>query len=116
MQCGTGGATTVAVKQKGRPPLLLDLANRHASFQESDLAGEKLVLVCGSEEVGNGERMSISWGGLAAAVDPDDVVYLADGAIRLRVRSVRIVIFPQRRFCQRQMTSGVILPFMTWLW
>jgi pyruvate kinase len=51
--------------------------------------GEKLVLVCGSEEVGNGERMSISWGGLAAAVDPDDVVYLADGAIRLRVRSVR---------------------------
>ncbi len=21
-----------------------------------------------------------------------------------------------RRFCQRQMTSGVILPLMTWLW
>jgi pyruvate kinase len=51
--------------------------------------GEKLVLICGSEEVGNGERLSVSWSGLAAAVDPDDVVYLADGAIRLRVRSVR---------------------------
>jgi pyruvate kinase len=51
--------------------------------------GEKLVLICGSEQVGNGERLSVSWGGLAAAVDPDDVVYLADGAIRLRVRSVR---------------------------
>jgi pyruvate kinase len=51
--------------------------------------GEKLVLICGSEQVGNGERLSVSWGGLAAAVDPDDIVYLADGAIRLRVRSVR---------------------------
>jgi pyruvate kinase len=51
--------------------------------------GEKLVLVCGSEAVGNGQRMSVSWSGLADAVDPDDVVYLADGAIRLRVTTVR---------------------------
>jgi pyruvate kinase len=33
--------------------------------------------------------MSVSWAGLADAVDPEDVVYLADGAIRLRVKSVR---------------------------
>ncbi len=33
--------------------------------------------------------MSVSWGGLAGAVDPDDVIYLADGAIRLRVTEVR---------------------------
>ena len=32
--------------------------------------------------------MSVSWAGLAEAVDPDDVIYLADGAIRLRVSSV----------------------------
>ena len=51
--------------------------------------GEKLVLVCGSEAVGSGQRMSVSWSGLADAVDPDDVVYLADGAIRLRVTTVR---------------------------
>jgi pyruvate kinase len=51
--------------------------------------GEKLVLRCGSDDVGNGEWMSVSWDGLAAAVDPDDVVYLADGAIRLRVTDVR---------------------------
>ncbi len=51
--------------------------------------GEKLVLRCGSEDVGNGKWMSVSWDGLAAAVDPDDVVYLADGAIRLRVTDVR---------------------------
>jgi pyruvate kinase len=50
--------------------------------------GEKLVLVCGSDEVGNGERISVSWQGLASAVDPGDVIYLADGAIRLRVQSV----------------------------
>jgi pyruvate kinase len=51
--------------------------------------GETLVLVCGSEDVGTGQRMSVSWGGLAGAVEPGDVVYLADGAIRLRVTSVR---------------------------
>ncbi len=47
--------------------------------------GEQLVLACGSDELGDERRISVSWGGLAAAVDPDDVIYLADGAIRLRV-------------------------------
>jgi pyruvate kinase len=51
--------------------------------------GEHLVLVCGSSDLGNAERMSVSWGGLADAVDPEDVIYLADGAIRLRVKDVR---------------------------
>ncbi len=51
--------------------------------------GEKLVLVCGSTDTGNDRRMTVSWAGLADAVDPDDVIYLADGDIRLRVDSVR---------------------------
>jgi pyruvate kinase len=51
--------------------------------------GERLVLVCGSTDRGDGKRMSVSWGGLAECVDPDDVIYLADGAIRLRVETVR---------------------------
>jgi pyruvate kinase len=51
--------------------------------------GEKLVLMCGNNIVGNGERISVSWNGLAAAVDPEDIIYLADGAIRLRVKTVR---------------------------
>jgi pyruvate kinase len=51
--------------------------------------GDQLVLVCGSDEIGNAERISVSWSGLAAALEPDDVVYLADGAIRLRVQRVR---------------------------
>ncbi len=61
---------------------------------EDDIAelkpGEKLVLLCGANSlVGNGERMAVSWGGLASAVDPEDIIYLADGAIRLRVQTVR---------------------------
>ncbi|HUO74651.1 MAG TPA: pyruvate kinase [Solirubrobacteraceae bacterium] len=51
--------------------------------------GERLVLMCGSNGVGNGERLSVSWGGLASAVERNDVIYLADGAIRLRVETVR---------------------------
>jgi len=51
--------------------------------------GERLVLVCGSTEPGDGGRMSVSWRGLPESVDPDDVIYLADGAIRLRVDSIR---------------------------
>jgi pyruvate kinase len=52
--------------------------------------GDKLILAAGSTALGNAERMSVSWPGLADAVSPDDVVYLADGAIRLRVRHTHI--------------------------
>jgi pyruvate kinase len=51
--------------------------------------GEKLILLAGSTDVGNAEQMSVSWPGLADAVSPEDVVYLADGAIRLRVKRAR---------------------------
>src|SRR5947209_13918249 len=50
--------------------------------------GDTLQLVCGSTDVGDERHMSVSWPGLAEAVDPGDVVYLADGAIRLRVTTV----------------------------
>jgi pyruvate kinase len=52
--------------------------------------GERLRLLCGSDELGDETRMSVSWQGLAEAVDPDDVIYLADGAIRLRVGRVDV--------------------------
>ena len=59
---------------------------------EDDIAelkpGERLTLLAGSTDVGNSERMSVSWPGLADAVTPDDIVYLADGAIRLQVQRV----------------------------
>ena len=60
---------------------------------ENDLAdlkpGENVVLMCGSTAVGNERELSVSWPGLADAVDPGDVIYLADGKIRLRVGAVR---------------------------
>ncbi len=51
--------------------------------------GDRLVLACGSSELGTEARMSVTWAGLTDAVDPGDVIYLADGAIRLRVSDVR---------------------------
>ena len=33
--------------------------------------------------------MSVSWPGLADAVEPDSILYLADGSVRLRVVGVR---------------------------
>jgi pyruvate kinase len=51
--------------------------------------GDKLVLLCGNDAEGDDTQMSVSWPGLVGAVDPEDVVYLADGAIRLRVTAVR---------------------------
>ena len=51
--------------------------------------GDQLTLCCGSDEPGDETRLSVSWSGLAGAVDADDIIYLADGRIRLRVRSVR---------------------------
>jgi pyruvate kinase len=59
---------------------------------KNDLAelrpGDRLVLAGGSDQPGDKQRMSVSWSGLADAVDRDDVIYLADGAIRLRVNGV----------------------------
>ena len=52
--------------------------------------GAALTLCAGSTEIGDERRMSVSWAGLAEAVDPEDVIYLADGAIRLRVKAVRV--------------------------
>jgi pyruvate kinase len=52
--------------------------------------GERLRLLCGSTEPGDALQIPVSWQGLAEAVDPDDVIYLADGAIRLRVGHVHL--------------------------
>ncbi len=51
--------------------------------------GDRLTLVCGSDEPGDAQRISVGWPGLSRTVDAQDVVYLADGRIRLRVSAVR---------------------------
>ena len=51
--------------------------------------GETLTFECGSEIVGDQRRMSVSWQELAESVEPGAIIYLADGAVRLRVTATR---------------------------
>jgi len=53
-------------------------------------SGDRLVLHAGREDGDDdAHRMTVSWPGLAQAVVPGEILYLADGAVRLRVDSVR---------------------------
>ncbi|HXW59501.1 MAG TPA: pyruvate kinase [Solirubrobacteraceae bacterium] len=88
-----------AAGQVGRPVAILqDLPGpklRIGPLREDVVeltAGERLMLSCGNgskELVGDSEHMSVSWKGLADAVEPNTVLYLADGSVRLRVIDVR---------------------------
>jgi pyruvate kinase len=52
--------------------------------------GEGLTFVCGANGFeGDAARMSITWAGLADSVEAGEVLYLADGAVRLRVKTTR---------------------------
>jgi pyruvate kinase len=52
--------------------------------------GDRLTFVCGADGFqGDAQRMSISWAGLADSVHDDEIMYLADGAVRLRVTATR---------------------------
>jgi pyruvate kinase len=52
--------------------------------------GERLTFSCGDgERPGDAHHMSISWGGLADAIEKDAILYLADGSVRLRAVDVR---------------------------
>jgi pyruvate kinase len=50
---------------------------------------DRVTFICGPEIEGDARRMSISWEGLASEVGVDESIYLGDGAVRLRVESVR---------------------------
>jgi pyruvate kinase len=52
--------------------------------------GDGLTFVCGANGFeGDASRMSITWAGLAESVGSGEVLYLADGAVRLRVKATR---------------------------
>jgi pyruvate kinase len=52
--------------------------------------GERVIFSCGGDESeGDARHMSISWPGLADALQAGEVLYLADGSVRLRVVEVR---------------------------
>ncbi len=53
-------------------------------------AGERLTITGGeTDELGDARHMSITWEGLAESMAPGEVLYLADGSVRLRVVEVR---------------------------
>ena len=53
--------------------------------------GDKVVFECGKDNgAGDARRMSISWEGLPRAIDPGEVLYLADGSVRLRATAVHL--------------------------
>ena len=53
-------------------------------------AGDRVTFVCGNgSPPGDARRMSIAWDGLAHAIEPGEVLYLADGSVRLRAVAVR---------------------------
>jgi pyruvate kinase len=52
--------------------------------------GEHLTFsVDGEEAEGDAQRMSVSWAGMADALEKDAILYLADGSVRLRVLDAR---------------------------
>ncbi len=51
--------------------------------------GERVTLASGSNALGNARSISVPWAGLCDATAVDEVLYLADGSIRLRVQAVR---------------------------
>jgi pyruvate kinase len=52
--------------------------------------GDIVTFVCSIDGIsGDARRMSVSWPGLVNAVAAGDVLYLADGSVRLRVKTVR---------------------------
>jgi pyruvate kinase len=51
--------------------------------------GETVTFECGGETLGDQHRMSVSWKELAESVERDAIIYLADGAVRLRVDATR---------------------------
>ena len=52
--------------------------------------GDIVTFTCSSEDsLGDRTRMTLPWAGLADAVNPGEVMFLADGAVRMRVQATR---------------------------
>src|SRR3954463_6304531 len=86
-----------AAGRAGRPDALLqDLAGRKLrSVYLVDgtvelKVGDHVTFECSLDAApGDESRMSVSWPGLVDAIGPGEVLYLADGAVRLRASAVR---------------------------
>jgi pyruvate kinase len=86
-----------AASRAGRPVAILqDLPGPKLRIGRlvDDLAelkpGDVVTFVCGpDDQPGDARRMTISWAGLPEAIEPGEVLYLADGSVRLRAQAVR---------------------------
>src|SRR3954465_13702406 len=54
----------------------------------AELARDSRVVLTGEQVEGTPDRLPVAWQGFSELVDKGDVLYLADGAVRLRVGSV----------------------------
>jgi pyruvate kinase len=88
-----------AANRAGRPVAILqDLPGPKLRIGQLDddiaelKAGDMVTFACGEADgkSGDARRMSISWPGLPEAIDEGEVIYLADGSVRLRAESVRV--------------------------
>jgi pyruvate kinase len=52
--------------------------------------GDTVTFACGDEGLGSNRAMFISWRGLAEGMHPGEVLYLADGSVRLRAKEIRV--------------------------
>jgi len=93
----TAAAVREAGERAGRPVALLqDLPGpklRIGALRDGTVdlkAGDHVTFECRADaEPGDERRMSVSWPGLVNAIGPGEVLYLADGAVRLRATAVR---------------------------
>jgi pyruvate kinase len=92
----TAARVRAASKRVGRPVAILQdlpgpklrigaLFGDHVDLKP----GDRVVFACGEEIVGDAYRMSVARPELIGAMGPGDVMYLADGSVRLRVKAVR---------------------------
>jgi pyruvate kinase len=87
-----------AAERAGRPVAILqDLPGpklRIGELTEGTVelkAGDKVTFLCDpAAPAGDATRIGVSWPGLVNAMTPGEVLYLADGAVRLRTRTVRV--------------------------
>jgi pyruvate kinase len=92
----TAARVRAAAARVGRPVAILqDLPGpklRIGALREGIVEltpGETLTFECGVETPGDARRMSVTWDELADSVEPGAIIYLADGAVRLRVIETR---------------------------
>ncbi|MFL5844763.1 MAG: pyruvate kinase [Solirubrobacteraceae bacterium] len=93
----TAARVAQAAERAGRPVAILqDLPGPKLRIGELvegtvDLKpGDRVTFECSPDAApGDARRMSVNWPGLVNAIEPGEVLYLADGAVRLRTSAVR---------------------------